>query len=215
LQEGKSIIRFGDGEINLLLDLKNHYHAFSPRLKSMMKEIVVSYSQKSSYILSVPIFINYSNKKLKEIGKFNVWLPFKVMFFLIFPKKVSYMDAHNFYYNQYFENVIAPVFKDKIVVYITRKETIESLKNNSRIPWSRCIFIEAPEHNALKEYENIKHNIDIELSDVSPKDIVLFFAMGPAGKYIIFEYSRIGYQCLDLGRGVEVMFTEKSLQHLI
>ncbi len=214
LRQGKSLIRFGDGEINLLLGLKNHYHYFSPRLKKMMKEIVMSYSSKSPYVLSIPIFCNYSNKELKEIGKFNVWLPLKIVFFLIFPKNVSYMDAHNFYYDKYFENNIAPIFKDKIVICVTKKETIEKLKSRATL-LKDVFYVETPEYNALKEYENIKMDIDEKLLNIKPEDVVLFFAMGPVGKYFIFEYANMGYQSIDIGKVAEVMFTGESIEYMI
>lgn len=215
LREGKSLIRFGDGEINLLLDLKNHYHSFSPKLKMMIREIITEYSPQTPYILSVPRFINFSNTELKSIGKFNVWLPFKVMFLLIFPKKVSYMDAHNFYYDQYFERVIAPIFKDRTIVCITKKETIEKQKNNLAFPWKDMRYIETPENDVLEVYIEIKKSLDKELNSLKKEDVVLFIAMGPVGKYLIFDYAKRGYQCVDVGRGMETAFTDESLERWI
>ena len=214
-QEGKSIIRLGDGEINLLLDLNNHYHTFNPRLKTMIKEIVTSYKQESNYVLSVPQFINFSNEELKKIGKFNVWLPLKVMFFLMFPKKIGYMDAHNFYYDTYFENVIAPVIQDKKIICITRRETTERLKSNGSLPWKNIVYIETPESDAIASYDEITKQLDRELEHAIVKDVVLLVAMGPVGKYLIFEYTKKGYQGIDPGMAVEVIFTGKSIQYLI
>jgi len=212
---GKSIIRLGDGEINLLLDLKNHYHKFSPKLKNMMREIISDYSSDSSYILSIPKFINYRNEELKKIGKLNVWMPLKTMFLLIFPKKVSYMDAHNFYYDNYFEEVIAPIIKDKKVILITKKETIEKEKNSSRVPWEYVSFIETPEENAIDFYDDIKKSLDKELLNYKKEEVLLLVAMGPVGKYLIFEYGDIGYQGIDIGFAIEKIFTGESVQYLI
>lgn len=215
IKEGKSIIRFGDGEINPMLDLKNHYEDFSPRLKKMMEEIVCSYSTKSPYILSLPKFINYSNTELKKIGKFNVWLPLKVIFLLKFYKHVGYMDAHNFYYDDYFETVAAPLIKDKKIFYVTRKETIEKQKNNGSIPWRDVIGIETPGTNGLGSYEAVKKRIDVEITHFNKEDVVLLFGMGPVGKYMIFEYAKEGIQAIDVGVAMETMFTKVSLEHLI
>lgn len=214
LKEGKSLIRLGDGEINLLLGLENYYHAFSPKLKMMMEEIIKSYSVTSPYVLSVPRFLNFSNRELKDIGKFHVWMPLKTIFLLMFPKKVAYMDAHNFYYDNYFENNIAPIFKDKIIICVTKKETIEKQKNNKNIPWKNIWYVEVPERDVLSVYEEIKRRIEKELCRFNKKDIVLFVAMGPVGKYLIFEYANRGYQGIDIGRGLEVVFTNESIEHL-
>lgn len=212
---GKSIIRLGDGEINLLLDLKNHYHKFSPKLKNMIREIISGYSFESSYVLSIPRFINFRNEELQKIGKLNVWMPLKTMFFLVFPKKISYMDAHNFYYDNYFEDVISPIIKNKKIILITKKETIEKQKNSNYIPWENISYIETPEANAIDFYEDIKLSLNKELLNYKKGEVVLLVAMGPVGKYLIFEYGNIGYQGIDIGVAIENIFTGESIQHLI
>lgn len=213
--EGKSIIRFGDGEINLLLDLKNHYESFSPRVKEMMKEIAYSYCKSSNYILSLPRFINMSNEDLKKIGKFNVWLPLKVMFLMVFPKNIGYMDAHNFYYDNYFETVVSPAIKDKKIIYITKRKTIESQIDNPKIPWKDIRYVETPENDALHNYEEVKEYINQEIEGLPKEEVLLLVAMGPAGKFLIFEYAEKGIQGIDIGIAMETMFTGKSLEHLI
>lgn len=215
VRRGKSIIRFGDGEINLMLDLKNHYHKFSPELKKMMKDIVCSYGKDSPYVLSLPKFINFTNDALKKIGKFNVWLPLKTVFWLEFYKGVGYMDAHNFYYDGYFEQVVAPEIRDKKIIYITRKETIEAQVRNKDIPWNVFGSIETPEEDALLSYGKIKESLDSILAGVSKEEVVLLVGMGPVGKYLIFEYAKRGIQGIDVGVAIEKIFTEKSLEYRI
>lgn len=215
IKNGKSIIRFGDGEINLLLDLKNHYHSFDKRLKIMMKEIVSSYSVNSPYILSVPRFIKVNNYDLKKIGKFNVWLPLKVVFFIMFPKNVGYMDAHSFYYDNFFEDTVFPFVKNKKVICITNKKTFEIQKQNKNFPWKNMLFVEAPSEEALRFINVIKDGIDKEIFCLSKKDILLIFAMGPVGKFLAYEYSKKEYQCIDIGVSLETIFTEKSIENTI
>ena len=215
IEEGRSLIRLGDGEINLFHGFKNHYHTFSPRLKSMIREIITSYSPKSLYVLSLPRFINVSNQELKKMGKFNVWLPLKVIFFLLFPKKVSYMDAHNFYYDDYFEKFIAPLFIDKKIICVTNKKTIEKQRKNVKLPWKNIVYIETPETDAIDAYEDIVSCIDKKIEKDNPENVVFFVAMGPVGKYLIYEYANKGYQGIDIGKVAEVMFTGESVQYLI
>lgn len=215
LKKGKSIIRLGDGEISTIpLGLENCCQTPNSTIKKMLRRVIREYSVESPYVLSVPRFLNTSNSELRGMNKLHLWMPVKVMFLLRFNKNVPYMDAHNFYYDNYIENVISPIFKDKTVILVTKKETIEKHKNNPNIPWSKIGYVETPEKEALLEYENIKRSIDREINDLSPNNVVLFFAMGPVGKYIIFEYANRGYQCIDVGRGLEVMFTGESIEHL-
>jgi hypothetical protein len=215
IREGKSIIRFGDGEINLLLGLKNHYHSFSPVLQKMLLEIVSEYQQNSRYILAIPRFITQSNEYLKTINKFNVWLPLKVIFWLKFNKNVSYYDAHSFYYVNYFETVIGPLLMDKHVVLVTKQATIEMQSNNPSIPWKQFTSIAAPQQEALDQYEIIVSTIDSHIAHWPQSEVVILFALGPVGKFIAYQFSQKGVQSLDIGKVAEVMYTESTIEYLI
>jgi hypothetical protein len=214
IRSGKSIIRMGDGDmVNIQLGWKNGYHYDSPRLRQMYREIIASYSKTSPYILGVPIFINESNESLRHRGpgKLNWGLRMKAMFLLTFSRTETYMDAHSFYYDNYFERVIYPCIADKKIIFITRKETINSQKEKNTLPWKDMAFIETPSLDALVEYKRIKDDIDSALKNVNPKDVVLLCGMGPVGKYLVYEYARHGYQGLDIGKVIEVMFTGESI----
>lgn len=215
VKKGKSFIRFGDGEINVLLGLRNHYQNFSPRLQKMLNEVVLNYSHKCDYILGVPRFVNVTNKELRHMGKLRVWLPLKIIFLLRFNRQISYMDSHNFYYDDYFERVIVPEILDKNIIIVTKKETITQLQRNKKLPWENIIYIETPENNALDFYDDIKKSIDSKLEGQDKRNVVLLFAMGPLGKYLIYEYAKSGVQCLDIGKVAEVMFTDVSISYLI
>ena len=216
LKEGRSLIRLGDGDIATIhLGLKNAYHTPNKNIRKMLDTPVKKYDLNSPYILSVPKFINVSNIELHKIGKFNVWLPVKVMFLLRFNKQASYMDAHNFYYDNYFDTIIAPIFKDKKIICITNKKTIDKQSKNKNLPWKDISYIETPEYDALLAYDNIVSNIKKEINKYKPEDLVLFFAMGPVGKYMIYEFSKKGYQGIDIGKVAEVMFTGESIEYMI
>lgn len=218
ISKGKSIIRLGDGDmVATQLGMENWYHRDDMRLRKMYRTIIENYKKNSPYILSVPRFINFTNKQLDALGpgKLSWGVPMKVMFLLQFNKKVPYMDAHNFYYDDYMENVIAPNIKDKKVIILTRKETIDKQKNNPRIPWKDLVYIETPALNAMDKYDEVKEELDKALKGVDPKKVVIFFAMGPVGKYILYEYAHKGYQGIDIGKVVEVMFTDESIEYMI
>lgn len=216
LQEGKSLIRFGDGEINLLLGLRNHYHEYSPRLRSLLLDIVRGYGSDSPYILAVPQAITVPNRALRKIQRFNVWLPFKTMFILLFPRRMPYVDAHCFYYDGYAERVLGAAFRDAAIVLITNAATIEKQRTNPRIPWKDIRYVTIPEANLLGAYASTLKAIDAVCSEFTgTARPVLLFAAGPAGKFLIKEYSSLGYQCIDIGRGAEAMFTSESIEELI
>jgi hypothetical protein len=215
IERGKSLIRLGDGEINLMLGLRNYYQNFSPILKNDMYKIVNQYDLNSPYILAIPKFINYRNSELKGIGKLYVWLPFKIMFWLYFNKKTSYLDAHSFYYDEYFERTVGPAVLNKHVVLITKQETIDKQKDNLNIPWSRVSYVPTPKDEALSSYENIKEKIEATIKSIETSDIVLLFALGPVGKQLAFEYAKREVQSIDIGKVAEVMYTGESIAYII
>lgn len=218
LKRGKSIIRLGDGDIvSIPLDLENCYHRSSKELKDMYTTIIKNYHKDSPYILSVPKFLNMTNTELKNLGerKLEWCLPMKVMFVLNFNKDYAYADAHNFYYDNFFEKLIDPLFREKRVIFISNRKTIEKQKRNKNLPWRDVVYVESPEVNAMDAYIDIKHNLNKALIGTDKKDVVIYNAMGPVGKYIVYEYANRGYQGIDIGKVSEVMFTGESIQYLI
>lgn len=215
LQKGYSLIRLGDGEANIILDLRNIYHNYDVKLKKMLLSIIKGYHKDSGYILAVPKFIKFSNKELRSIGKLNVWLPFKIIFLRFFQKNIPYLDSHSFYYDSYFKNVVLPVFKDKKIFFITNNQTINKQKNNPDFLKDNVFFIVAPDRDALNYYGELKKEIDLKLFNFSPQEVVLLFAVGPVGKYLIWEYTLRRYQGIDIGKFAEVMFTKESIQYLV
>ncbi len=215
IKNGKSIIRLGDGEVNLMIGQKNHYQTFSPVLQKSIFKIVESYNKESSYILSVPRFINYTNRELKNIGKYSVWLPLKAIFLLYFKKEIPYLDAHVFYYDGYFERTIGPILSGKRIILITRQDTIDKQKNNIDIPWSNVQYLATPAEEALDSYASIKQQIEQMLTATEIGQTVLLFAMGPVGKYLAYEYAQRGVQSLDIGKVAEVMYTSESIEWMV
>lgn len=218
LKKGKSIIRLGDGDIvHIQLGIDNPCQHPDKRLRDMYTTIIINYKKNSSYILSVPIFLNKTNSELRSLGKRKLeWgLPMKVMFFLCFNKNIPYMDAHNFYYDNYFEQTVAPIFKNRKAIFVTNKTTIGKQKNNKNLPWQDAIYIESPGSNAMDKYEDIKRALDKVLTGFDKNSVVVFYAMGPVGKYLAYEYANRGYQGIDIGKVSEVMFTGESIQHHI
>jgi len=218
IQAGKSLVRFGDGEVNVLLSLNNHYQSYSPEMERMLKKIIRDYTPQSPYILAVPRFVNVSNEELKRIGKFNVWLPLKAMFRLWFPQNVAYMDAHNFYYDEYFDSIVGPLLADRHVILVTNEETIDKQKQNPRLPWKEFSGVATPKENSLAAYDTIKEEVKNEVERVrraTDKSIVLLFALGPVGKYLTYEFALSGVQSLDIGKVAEVMYTGESVEWMI
>lgn len=215
LSKGRSVIRLGDGEINLMLGLRNHYQSFEPVLQEVLFKIVFNYSSDGPYLLSIPRFVTVSNQELKQMEKFNVWLPLKVMFGLYFKQDLPYLDAHSFYYDGYFERTVSKTLRDKVVILITNQETINVQRANPAFPWQGFMSVVAPSEQSLSSAVQIKSEIEAMLATVTNKDAVLLFAMGPVGKMLAYEFSNKGVQSIDIGKVAEVMHTGESIAYIV
>ena len=129
IEEGKSIIRLGDGEVHIMNGQNMGYQYYTEEIARGLFSIIKKYTQKSDYILCINRFaLNKSNRYLHSLNLLRCWMPMKVFFFLYFKKKEIYGDGVLFYYNHSFLYYLDVHMRDKLVILITRKETIEVFK---------------------------------------------------------------------------------------
>lgn len=219
IQNGKSLIRIGDGEIGLINGKGISGSVFvqepAPILKYGFLRVIKEYSKSSPYILAIPKkYISWSNKELRKENKLRAWLPLKVMYNLIFPKDMKYADAHMFYYPKFFETNIAPGLKDRQLILVMNKDKIKSLGDTSK--WGLKVhFVQTPPHNSAREYRNIKNSIEDLYKKYENENPILIVSCGPIGKILIYEFSKNGLQGIDLGEGANVLFQEKRIDYLV
>jgi Glycosyltransferase GT-D fold len=213
---GKSFIRLGDGEMALIKMIDIHFQKAEKALAKDLKEIVLEYKQESKYILAIPTrYINKTNKELKEIGLFRCWLTLKAAYKIFFPKDIPCADAHAFYVSGFFEDNLTDFLKTKKILVITKKSDSESFKKNTADIYKDVKYIEGPSENAFEKLSDIKMKIDSILEQEKREDIVILVAIGPASKVLAYEYSRLGIQVLDIGHGMEYLYTGKALDHVL
>ncbi len=210
---GKSIIRMGDGEIGLLHGRDIHYQCYNVDLKKGLVDSIKNYTPESSYILSIPVFVNYSNQDLKKTrGKLSCWLPLKIEFNRIFNKKAQYLDAHFFYFKDKMLTFFERFIKNKNVIFVTNKETINNIKQIDGY-FASVNFVETLEKNAFSERGRVSNQIR-DLLNKNDNSIVIF-SCGPAGKDIAYEYAVKGFICYDLGFGLRYLYDQKDYSHVI
>jgi hypothetical protein len=151
LEEGKSIIRLGDGDIYTVMGGGQPYQENTPELQNKLLNIIMSYNKNSDYILCLnrrPL--EKSNKELKKLNLINCWLPSKVYWELYFNKNVKYHDAAMFYYPdtipKYFENYLI----SKKIIIISNFDNLIRLKNSRSLPFNDVVYLETPPHKCLQ-----------------------------------------------------------------
>lgn len=215
IRKGRSFLRFGDGEMHLMNGGSIHYQKYEKRLELAMRSIVRQYEETSPYIIGLPVFINQSNMELKKEDKFYVWMPAKVMYKLIFPKKVQYGDAHFFYYDRFFQDYLEEYLLDKHLIVVSNNRSISLFKTNDAIPFRNVSFVSVPESDSYSGYERVCEDIDSALERAAKGTVpVLLVSAGPTSKQLVYDYAKKGYQSLDIGRGLEVLYRNDSIEAL-
>lgn len=219
IHEGKSIIRIGDGEIGLLHGRDIHYQKHTKELQVGLKEIIETYSPTSPYVLSIPIFVNYSNSELaKTNGKLTCWLPLKVEFRRMFDKKAQYADAHFFYYRDFMLRFFKEFLENKHVIFISNSETNTKIRATKTV-FTSTQYVDTPSDNSFQSIHDIIRDIDKALDTHSQihsnEPVTLAISTGPTSKLLVKKYADLGYQGFDIGFGLRYLYDEKDYSHVI
>ncbi len=213
----RSSIRMSDGEATLILNTRGiHFQKKSRELRSMFIQIINSYSDQAPYMLGVPPHITISNDVLRRNNYLYLWMPFKVLFSLYFPKKPSYFNAVLFYVNGEARKFLRTVGADKDVVVATNSELIKRVqeKQTELFPNVRTLtFVETP---AVDSFQN-RHFVmkDIRQAIKDKKEAVVFVAAGPGGKAAAYELANDGYLVHDIGHGLDFAVRNTNEEHRI
>ncbi len=212
LEEGKSIIRFGDGEIFILNGGDLPGQKYDTHLAHLMSECISTYSKTSPYVVCLNrIPLEKSNSLLRKERLIPCWLPSKVYFNLYFRKKEKYLDAAMFYYGDTIPKYFEKYLLTKNIILITNKDNILRFSGNIKIPFSNVSFIETSSKDAFFQYNEIKKEVMNLVDKNGKKDTIILAAFGPSSKALAFELSKEGIQVVDIGQGIEVAYSDKKL----
>ena len=216
LKSGKSLIRIGDGEVHLMNGSGIGYQDFDPLLKDYLFRIIKEYNQSSSYIIGLnKIPISKSNKTLKKDKLLNCWMPMKSYFSIYFDKSLKYFDATAFYYNKTFPEYLESYLKTKHLILVSRIGNIEKFKKNKNIPFTEVSFVVTPAENAFSEYDRIKTETKVEVEKFGKDNVIVLAACGPTSKPLAYELAKESVVTIDVGRGIEVAYTDERIDHII
>jgi len=216
LKTGKSIIRIGDGEVYLMNFGTMGYQDYDPKLRDLFFQLTKEYKSSSPYILCFnKIPLEKTNRQLKRDNLFNCWLPMKVYYQLYFDKRAKYGDATMFYFNETFPIYFESYLKTKHLILVTRSENIDKFRGNKSIPFTHVSYIEAPAHNSFSVYDILKNKIRNEVEKYGKEDSIVIMAFGPSCKPMAYELSKEGIVTIDVGKGIEVAYTDERIDQLI
>lgn len=216
LRKGRSLIRLGDGEIYMInYGSIPQYQPYNSRLRKIYLDIIQNYTDGSPYILGIPQqYVSMPNHELRKRELLRCWLPLKILFKYIFPHKASYFDAHTFYRKGGFEKVLKSILETHKVLMVTNKQNIELLASGDLNQKVNVSYLETPEYNAFKDYDQLLQDIKNHIGEAK-SDYRIVLAAGPTSKALVYELSLAGYICYDIGKGIETVYRKNEIEHLI
>lgn len=203
--QGYSISRYGDGEFDIAFRKKElYFQEYDSELSKYLREILNSNLEK--LLVAIPRTL-IEIKNLKENEKYfwsRYYLKQKEKLEKNISKDKVYFDSMiSRFYMPYInpEENIESI--DKLIKYFSNKKILiiegentrfglgnSLLKNSSEI--QRIIL---PDRNGFRKYKEV---IKFVLENFT-RDNIILIALGPTATVLAYEFSKEGYQALDIG----------------
>lgn len=211
INNGRSIIRFGDGEVMLITGRNIHFQKSSHSLSLELKEVVERYSKDSKYLLCLPTeALTKSQIELKKNSRLRLWRLFRAFFLSRIKTDLPYGDAHAFYRKDTL-NSLTPLLKHRHVISVSHQNTINNdFRRTMKKISGSTDFIIVSNKNAYRDKESVIKKLDEALKQNFDHRPLLLFAAGPVSKVLTHHYANKDIQAIDLGHGMEILTTDKD-----
>lgn len=194
-----SLVRYGDGELNLCLGQGIGFQSHSKELQSRLIEIL-KHDSDNRILVTLPEFNSMHNNINNCCGQLTFWENYWIKMY----KKLSGLFLYSYYGNTdvsrnsvFYENSIKAIQKiwDKreVVFVFGDKGRFEiKLELFGNIISHKSILV--PPVNAFDKYPEI-----LELCLRESKDKLFLISAGPTATVLAFDLMKQGYQALDIG----------------
>lgn len=218
LQENRcSLIRFGDGELDLINETRDvGYQKRSIVLSRRMEEVLLT-KQKDVLICLPSALLNYSH-----LGKYNERAQYHFRALLLryhqylldkLPRNRlygdgqitrPYMDTLDRNFSKKVFEGFKKIFNVKRLILVEGEKTRFGVGNDLFRNAQQVMRILAPAVNAFDKYDEILEKTlevvsGVEKQGLEKKDVLFVLALGPCAKLLALELSKLGYRVLDVG----------------
>ena len=203
----KSLIRFGDGEFNLMTGNSIAYQEYQEDLAQEMREILLHADKQDNVLICLPeIFEVFKGNFLQNKDSEHFWkqeMDYHGRFFKEICQAKEYGSTwiSRFYIDNkdkslatiQFEKIKA-LFADKDILIVEGATTRSGVGNDLFDDVKSIKRIICPSHHAFSKVDAIQQAI---LDHAQGRLILLM--LGPTAKILSYRLSRLGYRALDLG----------------
>lgn len=217
LQSNKSLIRFGNGESEILVGLDMATQEYSKELASGLKKIVKNYNPHCNYLLALTNWnLIKSVKQLKSENRFRLWRYMRYVFWRLRINKISmpFLETDMFRVGPVGLPLkeIERLWKNKKYIIIVHN-TEEYFKwfSNKYID-KTTYFIQIPDKNFFSVIKDIEQKIKetINRDNIDKDDLLILLSAGPGGKVLCYNLcqEKANYLCYDMGNFFHMHYGE-------
>lgn len=207
INEGKSLIRFGDGEFSLIGNVcRQKFQPVDPVLGKRLKEAL----QDNDPDILIGIADNYG-----DLSKYTSDAKYNIRYYLteeVRKQHYALLDMNRTYYDAYvtrpymmymdkhiggpekrFEH-IKKIWENRKLLIIEGSKTGLGVGNDLFKNAGDIIRIIAPAVNAFSQYDAI-----LEQAMKQDKERLILIALGPTATVLAYDLAKAGYQAVDIG----------------
>ena len=198
-----SVVRFGDGEIDLMTGHSIPYQTHNDKLAKKLKQILQTKSDENLLVCLPDVFSNMErynqNAQIFWEGHFlkysNFYLdncnsPFYGSTFISRP----YIDLVDKSVSETYFSSLKELWKEKDLLIVEGATSRSGVGNDLFSEASSIKRIICPSKNAFQYYDEIFQKIKKH-----GKDRLILIMLGPTAKILVSDLARQGYQAIDLG----------------
>ncbi len=203
IKEGKSIARFGDGELDIIIDKDLKFQEHNTRLAEKLKSILAD--KQDFCLIGIPDVINKFENLTYESEAFWIENMYKTRktWLKYINTDMEYCTANltrpyirhkdRSECGKYF-SMIKDIWKDKDVIVCEGEQTGVGVGNDLLDGCKSVRRVLCPSEDAFNKYDEILSRLKQE-----PKDVLIILALGPTATVLAYDLAKEGYQALDMG----------------
>ncbi|WP_161936170.1 GT-D fold domain-containing glycosyltransferase [Thermodesulfovibrio aggregans] len=207
LQNRKSLIRFGNGESEIMAGFDMGTQRYHPELRNSLIKILNEYSESSKYYLALTNWnLKVDVKTLKKRKNYKIWryMRYFLWYFDIHGKsKLPFLETDMFRVgeaglpNELIEKLWLPY--EYIIVIHNSEKYFNWFK--SKYPSKTMFFIKIPDRDFFFVLEQKQREIlDIFAKyDIPKNNSVILVSAGPGAKVLCYNLSQMDFLCYDMG----------------
>ena len=207
IENKKSISRFGDGEIFLILGYGIYFQKGNKKMAKRLLEIIRNNSTNKNLLVGINFFYKKKDISLYSRGTASYW---KGFFYRYRHRVLKLINKNTTYYSSwisrfyttyrnkshvpFYVKKLKKIWENRDILIVEGAKTRNGIGNNLFNNAKSIKRIICPSRNAFKVYDKI-----LKAVLTLDKNHVVLISIGPTAAILACDLSKLGYQAIDFG----------------